>query len=134
MYKVLLAGLLSVGLAMAANMALKRAGPAGMTYYGPLLEECLKTGWALILNASVPGVHIFFGVFEALADYMCGGRFKKLAALSSVTAHTVFGLITYFSINAGYPAYTSILAAAGIHMLWNAGVLRVSERKKASGK
>jgi len=105
-----------------------------MTYYGPLLEECLKTGWALILNVSVPGVHIFFGVFEALGDCVWGGGFNRLAALSAVVAHTVFGLITYFTLSAGYPAITSILAAAGIHILWNAGVLRVSESKKTSGK
>lgn len=134
MFKVLLAGLLAAGSAMAANMALKRAGRAGVSYYGPLLEECLKTGWALILNVSVPGVHIFFGIFEALGDYVWGGRFKKLAALSAVTAHTAFGLITYFAINRGYPVLTSVLAAAGVHVLWNVSVLRLSESKKTSGK
>jgi len=134
MFRVLLAGLLAAGLAMAANMVLKRAGRAGVAYYGPLLEECLKTGWALILNVSVPGVHIFFGIFEALGDCLWGGRFKKLAALSAVTAHTAFGLITYYAISRGYPVLTSVLAAAGFHMLWNVGVLKISESRKTSAK
>lgn len=124
---IILAALSAAGLALAVNLALRRAGTRGIVFFGPVLEEGIKTGSALIFNVSVPGTHILFGILEAAGDYAWGGRQRVLAALCGVAAHTAFGLVTYFLMSAGLPVYTSVLGAIGAHVAWNTAVLKISE-------
>lgn len=123
---IILAAISAAGLATAANLLLKRAGYAGIAYYGPLFEEWMKTGSALILDVSIPGTHMLFGVLEAVGDCAWGGKKKFLAALCGVMAHTVFGLITYFLIGAGYPVYLAVFASIAAHVAWNTAILKLS--------
>lgn len=115
-------------LSLAANLALRRAGPRGIAWFGPVLEEGLKTGAAIFFNASVPGTHTLFGVIEAVGDLVWGGRRKIPAAAFSVLAHTIFGLITYLFIGAGYPVYTAVLASITVHVAWNTAALKIANR------
>ncbi|MCL6477991.1 MAG: hypothetical protein K6T65_06200 [Peptococcaceae bacterium] len=124
---ILLAAVSAAGLAMAVNLLIRKAGQTGIVYLGPAVEEGIKTGAALVFNASLPGAHIMFGILEALADYAWGGQRKILAAVSGVTAHTIFGLVTYFIIRAGYPVYTGVLGSIAVHMAWNTVVLKISK-------
>lgn len=127
---IILAALLAAGLAIAANMVLKRAGYIGLAYGGPVFEELIKTGSAIIFNVSVPGTHILFGIMEAVGDYAWGGKWKILSAISGVIAHTIFGLVTYFLINV-YPVYIALLGSITVHIVWNVTVLKLSaEREK----
>lgn len=126
--KVLLSAAVAAGFAAALNFLFKRAGKAGVIFFAPFAEEWLKTGSAIVFNVAVPGTHILFGIFEAAGDCAWGGRFRLLAALFGVLAHTVFGLITYFALAAGYAALTAVLAAIAAHMAWNTLVLRLSAR------
>lgn len=126
---ILLAALLAAGLAIAANMLLKRAGYIGLAYGGPVLEECIKTGSAIIFNVSVPGTHILFGIMEAVGDYAWGGKWKILSAISGMIAHTIFGLVTYFLMGV-YPVFISVLAAITVHMVWNITVLKLSAERE----
>lgn len=125
--KTILAAVTAAGLALAANLALRRAGTRGIAYFGPVLEEGIKTGSALFFNVSVPGTHILFGILEAAGDYAWGGRQKVLAALCGVAAHTIFGLVTYFLMNAGLPVYTAVLGSIAAHMAWNTAVIKISK-------
>lgn len=122
----ILAAALAAGLAFLANFAVRRAGPAGITFIGPVLEEGIKTGTALLLDVSVPWTHLVFGVIEAGGDCAWGGRQKLPAAVFGVAAHTIFGLVTYFLIGAGLPAYVAALGAATVHVGWNSAVIRIS--------
>ncbi len=124
--KIVLAAVTAAGLALAANFLLRRAGSRGITFFGPVLEEGIKTGSALLFNVSVPGTHILFGVLEAAGDYAWGGRRRVLAALCGVAAHTAFGLVTYYLMSAGLPVYISVLGAVAAHVAWNTAVLKIS--------
>ena len=126
MIKLIVSALTAAGLALAANLALKRTGTRSITFFGPVLEESLKTGAAFFYGVSVPGTHLLFGVLESLADFAWGGRRKLAAALSGVVAHTVFGLVAYFLIKAGLPGYTAVLGSIAVHMAWNGAVIRIS--------
>lgn len=128
LFKTLLSAAAAAGSAMAFNMFFKRAGRAGVIFFAPFTEEWLKTGSALVFDVPVPVTHILFGIFEAAGDCVWGGRFRLLAALSGVMAHTVFGLTAYFLLEAGYAVFTAVLAALAAHMAWNMLVLRLSAR------
>ncbi|MCL6610444.1 MAG: hypothetical protein K6T66_02765 [Peptococcaceae bacterium] len=126
--KLILAAVTAGGLALAGNLALRKTGTRGITYFGPVLEEAIKTGSALFFNVSVPGTHILFGVLEAAGDYTWGGRQRITAALCGIAAHTIFGLTTYLITSAGYPVYTAVTASIAVHAAWNAAVLKLARR------
>lgn len=126
--KILFAAISAAGLSLAANLALGRAGATGIAWLGPVLEESLKTGGALFFNASVPGTHVLFGFLEAAGDLAWGGRRRIPAALFGILAHTIFGLITYLFMGAGYPVYTALLASIAVHVAWNTAVLKIANR------
>ncbi len=125
--KLVLAAVSAAGLALAVNLVLERTGKRGIVYLGPVLEEAVKTGSALFFNVSVPGTHILFGFLEAAGDFAWGGGGKFPAALSGVAAHAVFGLVAYFLMSAGLPAYTAVLGSAAVHVAWNAAVIKISK-------
>jgi hypothetical protein len=121
------AAVFSLGL----NCLFRKADRAGITYLGPVFEEWLKTGLALFFSASLPGTHVVFGLLEALGDYAWGSGRKLWASLTGIAAHTVWGLITFFLIGAGYPVFVAVLAATAVHVAWNGAVLGLSGRKDA---
>lgn len=124
--RLIISAVAAAGLALAANLGLKRTGTRGVAFFGPVLEEGLKTGSALFFAVPVPATHILFGVLEAAWDLFRGGGGKIPAALAGVAVHTIFGLVTYFLISAGLSAYTAVLAAAAAHVAWNSAVIRFS--------
>lgn len=124
--ETILAAVSAAGLAFPGNLLLGKAGPAGITFVGPVLEEGIKTGSSLFFGAPVPATHLLFGVLEAAGDLAWGGRHKLPAALCGVAAHTIFGLVTYFLIGSGFPVYTGVLGAVVVHVAWNTAVLRIS--------
>jgi len=121
-----IAAVTSAAISLAANMLLGRTGRSGIVLYTPIFEETAKTAVALVFGASIPITHILFGILESLGDYVWGGKQKILAAACSVAAHTIFGLLTIFVLNSGYPYVTAILSAIAVHVLWNNIVLKVS--------
>lgn len=128
--KALLSAAVAAGFAMVFNTVLKRAGQFGVAFLAPFFEEWLKTGSAMIFNVPLPVTHILFGVYEAAGDCVWGGRFRLLAALFGVMAHTAFGLITYFALGAGYHIVIAVIAASAVHVSWNILVLRLSAVKR----
>ena len=125
--KLILAAMTSAGLALATNLILGKMGPKGILYIGPTLEEGFKTGFALFFHVSVPGTHILFGFLEAVGDFFWGGRRKILAGVFGITAHTVFGLVTYFLIRNGVPVFLAVLGSIAFHIAWNTAVLKMSK-------
>ncbi|MCR3923131.1 MAG: hypothetical protein NUK65_11565 [Firmicutes bacterium] len=88
----------------------------------PLVEEVSKTMMAYFFHTSILATHFAFGVMEGLIDGL-GGRRRKLAAVSAVLAHSLFGWAT-----AKVTAETGVVGvgiAAGIlvHATWNAVLL-----------
>ncbi|MFZ5646223.1 MAG: hypothetical protein ACOY30_01220 [Bacillota bacterium] len=132
--KVLLSAAVAAGFAMAFNHIFKKAGQAGINFFAPVAEEWLKTGSALVFDVPVPGTHILFGAFEAAGDFIWGGRSRLLAALFGVMAHTAFGLITCFVMEAGYPVFTAVLASLAAHMSWNTLIARLTAVKRAKSR
>ena len=128
---VVLAALTAAGFSLGFNFFMRRAGPFGIIYLGPIFEEWAKTGMAILFSAPVPGTHIVFGMLEALGDCFWGGRLKLLAALCGIAAHTFFGLVTYFIIDYGYGVQAGVLTSIAVHIAWNRAVLKLSGLKGA---
>ncbi len=126
--KVVLSGLTSVILSFAVNIAFKKAGVKGIALAGPLFEEIFKTGAALFFDVLIPITHIFFGFAEAVYDYAWGERNKISAGIFGVFSHAVFGLITFYIINRGFPVYIGIVAAVALHIALNIIVLKISDK------
>lgn len=118
------AGLVAAAMAWLLNGLILKAGPAGVVWLSPGVEEGLKTGLALFFGGAVLSSHITFGLVEAVRDARGGGR-GRLAALAGLSTHTALGVISYFVIM-GIGLLPALAAAYTTHMLINKMVLRLS--------
>ncbi len=94
------------------------AGRVGVVFLSPLFEEVLKTGYALILGASIVLSHAFFGALEAVLDLKVAKKGKAAAGISFIS-HLVLGILTYYVYVMSSSLHIAIAAAALIHFLWN---------------
>ena len=70
------------------SKSLKYLGQGVVTYWAPVFEESLKTGFAIILGANIIISHGSFGAVEALYDIYKGrGNIAYLAGLTGFVSH-----------------------------------------------
>jgi len=91
----------------------------------PAIEEILKSIPAYCLNRPIWPVHLFFGIGEALYDYLSSRkRIGKWAAVFSILSHGIFGAITagmlYFFDNLTVGLFAAVL----VHGAWNYFIMR----------
>ena len=99
---------------------------------GPLVEETLKTGLALVTGVSLPGVHSAFGLVEGLWDLgrrpvKSGpdrGYFTRWGpALAALGGHTLFGWLVFLAYNrTGQPGLAWAMGLLA-HVAWNRGII-----------
>lgn len=116
-----IAGLLAALASYKLNShALAVLGDVAVTYGAPIIEECLKTGFALFLGGSIIVSHITFGIVEALYDYNKNrGLLARLAAGAGFLSHSIFGFTTVFFTQVFNTPIMGILLTLAIHMAWN---------------
>jgi len=91
----------------------------------PFIEEAAKTGSSIIIGTSIIGTHFVFGIIEGIYDIVTSSkRIGKWAALASIISHSIFGFVTYLTINTGYSIYWGILLAWLIHSSWNFYIIK----------
>lgn len=96
---------------------------------GPLVEEALKTGLALVTGTSLPGVHSTFGLVEGLWELgyrpvKPGGYFTRWGpALAALGGHSLFGWLAFLAYNR--TSRPSLAWAIGFlaHLAWNRGII-----------
>lgn len=126
---IVLAGLLAAGLSYVVNGLL--AGRAGFWWLiaaGPGLEELLKTGGALFFGASIAGVHLFFGLVEALCDLAGGRRGRITAGLASIAGHGFFGFLAAVVYGHSQSMALAVIIPWGLHFFWNGSVFLFHRR------
>ncbi|MFZ5591523.1 MAG: hypothetical protein ACOY81_06935 [Bacillota bacterium] len=96
-----------------------------ITLLGPAVEEAAKTLLALSLGAWLPGVHLGFGLIEALWEWR-DRRGGLRAALAAVFTHGALGGLTWYVLGRTNSVGLAILLAWGAHAAWNALVLRLA--------
>jgi hypothetical protein len=118
-------GLLAAAISYHLNgRALKAFGEEAVTYGAPVLEELLKTGFALALGGGVFLSHITFGTVEAAYDfYKNRGAPACRAGIAGFVSHGVFGVITGYSIKYFNNPVPGLILAILIHMGWNYAVM-----------
>lgn len=109
-----------------------RAGDRAVKLLIPLLEEGLKTGFALALSVSVVAVHIGFGAYEAIYDILAnqgvsGGK-RWFAALLAFLGHGLFGWLTLFLLELRLSSILAIVLVSAVHGCWNILALAKSSR------
>ncbi len=110
------------------SKALKDAGEKVIVYWAPILEELLKTGFALVLKSKVLLTHATFGVVEAVYDIFTNDSITAYwAGAASLISHIVFGAITQYFIYR-QNSFFGIAIAAFVHMAWNFAVIRIKNQ------
>lgn len=128
--KALAAALLAAGFAFVLNRwSIKRFGLAEVIWIGPLGEELLKTGIAIIWGTDIVPVHVFFGMLEALSDMRAGTPHRYAAALASVVGHGAFGYATMWGYMNHASLWRGFLIGIAAHVAWNCCVLIFLARK-----
>ena len=117
------AGLAAAALAYGLNwLVLRHIGRGALWMVVPALEETLKSLAASVLNASLPGAHLVFGLVEA-GHELAAGRPSPIAASLALITHGVFGLLTWLLVPRGGLG-PAIVAATTLHALYNMAVVR----------
>jgi len=110
------------------SRALKSKGEKVIIYWAPILEELLKTGFALVLRSNVFLSHVTFGAVEAVYDIWAQDSITAyLAGLASFISHGVFGAITQHFIYQGH-TFLGIATAVLIHIAWNYVVIKMKNQ------
>jgi len=118
----IIAGLLaSLAAWMLNRYVFSKTGRKGVIFFGPVAEELLKTGLALIFNTSIILTHIIFGLVEAIVDYK--NTQKSLGAMVSLASHAFLGIITYVLFILSGSIYIALLIAIIVHVAWNKFVM-----------
>ncbi|MGI6038012.1 MAG: hypothetical protein ACOYD6_07270 [Limnochordia bacterium] len=115
-------GLTAALLAYGANrLVVGLWGQRAVALLVPAIEELAKTGLAVVMNQPLLGVHIIFGLLEAIYDARKGGQARWSASLASIVGHGFFGLLTFSLARGSLPL--AIGAAWLVHALWNSCTL-----------
>ncbi|MBO8138094.1 MAG: hypothetical protein H0Z40_08155 [Desulfotomaculum sp.] len=86
-------------------------------YFGPAVEEVLKSGLPVLLDASIFLTHASFGFVEAVWEFKTYGS-TKLAPLGAAFSHIFLGFAAQVIFN-NLGILPAVAAASGIHILWN---------------
>jgi hypothetical protein len=98
-----------------------------IVYWGPLVEELLKTILAILFGASIALSHAVFGIVEAVLDYK--NTKDKITSMVSFISHTFLGTVTKILYdNTGF-LLPAILTAYLIHLIWNKLVMIIINTK-----
>ena len=124
---IVLSGLAAF-LAYAFNRwAVGRYGEEAIRLLIPIVEEGLKTGFAIKFAAPLLAVHVSFGFLEATYDYLANPGVRPagrgLASLAALAGHTVFGGITALLIAKGLGPLLGIIITGLLHSFWNMSIL-----------
>jgi len=108
------------------SKALQSAGEKVIIYWAPILEELLKTGFALVLKGGIILSHVTFGAVEAVYDIWANDSITAYwAGFASILSHSVFGAITQYFIFCAHNTFLGIVIAALIHIAWNFAVIKL---------
>lgn len=117
-------GMLTASLSFLANrVLLKYIGPEVIISYSPILEEAAKTLLSYLLGADILATHFTFGILEALYDWHISPKYKLWAALSSMSGHGLFGLITMGILFMTGSIWMGLMGGIVTHLCWNAAVV-----------
>lgn len=97
-----------------------RYGDRALFWYIPLVEEFSKTCFAFFLSGDLVFSHMAFGTIEALYDlFNTPEKYSFTASVLSLLSHTVFGLISFFTVKLSGSPVPAVLLAVAVHGLWN---------------
>lgn len=118
---VIFAGMIAALFSYICNKwVLRGLGDIAIVVVVPFIEETLKTASSIIIGTSIIGTHFIFGLIEGIYDIVNSSKsIGKWAALASIISHSIFGLVTYLTIKAGYSVYWGIFLSWLIHSTWN---------------
>lgn len=87
----------------------------------PLVEEVSKTIIAILIGGSIIGVHVIFGIIEAIYDLLHtkNKNAAPIAAILSIISHSIFGIISYYIYLWTGWLVLAIIIATIIHSTWN---------------
>ncbi len=109
------------------RLVVARSGDSAVKLLVPVMEESLKTGFALAFAVSVPLVHMGFGMYEAVYDFFANpevGKHRRcLAALLAFLGHAIFGWLTWVVLELRLAALLAIMVVGAMHICWNTLVL-----------
>ena len=118
LFQVLLGACLAAGISYLANRFLiKYWGNWSIGLLVPGVEEIAKTGLGILLNTSIWGIHILFGVIEALYDGFTGGETRWAAVVASLLGHCFFGFIATSLVSRSMGM--AIMVPWLVHGAWN---------------
>lgn len=114
----------------------RQLGTRALLLLSPLSEETSKALLGSLLQGSLLGVHVGFGLIEAVLDYWGGKRDRLRNAVLSLGSHTLFALAAWAASGPGRSSlWTSPISwsvgwigAVGAHFLWNCVVVIVLTR------
>lgn len=118
--------LVGIGAALGAwpvnYLLVKGLGNRAVPVLGPAVEETLKTGLALLSDASLAGVHSVFGLAEGVWE-LVNGPGKVKPALAALAGHSFFGLLV--SLTYTRYGHAGLAWASGFlaHLSWNQVIL-----------
>jgi hypothetical protein len=119
-----IAALVSSSMAIILNRwALPKFGMLEILWLGPVGEEFVKTGAAWLWGASIPTVHILFGVIEALLDLRSKTACRYYAAVASVSGHALFGYATIGAAQYWGSLVIGLCLGIVLHICWNGYVM-----------
>lgn len=97
--------------------------------YSPILEEFTKTLCPYYFDADILVTHIIFGVLEAVYDWLQrkNGERGAIAALLSMTGHTLFGTVTIAILTLSDSVFLGIIVASSVHLIWNVTLIRLAD-------
>ena len=126
----LVAGLIAaLGAYIVNRYLLKRFGENIIVFITPIVEEVLKTGLAVYLNAFILPTHLIFGIVEGIYDFKTS-HFGISAGLLSIIWHTFFGLVTIILTQLmGHYVY-GLIAAILLHYIGNNIVINSKETRR----
>lgn len=105
----------------------RRLGTPVVVYVAPGVEEAAKTGFALLLGASIPLAHLIFGLVEGVWDAIKGGR-GLVAGLVGLASHVAFGVTTGWLYHFTGNPWPAVAGAYLLHTGWNRLVIALAVR------
>lgn len=110
------------GLSFLLNKFLiQQLGVKAIVSCSPVLEEVMKTLGSHYFSADILLTHIIFGILEAIYDWVKRQSYKRgiIAALLSVSGHTLFGLLTVMIFNLSDNIFLGLFVGSSAHLIWN---------------
>lgn len=122
-----MAGFFMACLSFLVNKALlKIFGPKIIISYSPLVEESTKTLFAYCIGADILLTHVAFGAVEASYDFYHSKNFRWQAAMLSIVAHSLFGIITVITYQLSDSILIGLLLGFTAHWLGNILLVNLS--------